>query len=315
MKSLISLNITRRDLNVIIACLLSFSILMMPFVPIATASGGRERQSRTSRDNSSPASTAMNVNAANAPLPAPAPEPFVPSVSATKSAALIGDDGDGKADPNPSPAAAEKIEYTVTISNAAGATDATGVTFTDTIDAHTTLVPGSVNTQPIADPDTYTASGNIAISVAAPGVRANDRDPDTGNNTGLTVTEVQGLPGNVGVSTDTTATGRGGVKGKVTLNADGSFTYEPAPGFNGDDTFTYKVSDGTLTDTATVKITISQLVWFIQNNAGGSNIGTFSNPFTTIAYFNTANAAPGSLQPERRRFRRAAHWHRNLCRS
>ena len=183
---------------------------------------------------------------------------MVPSITATKVDALISDDGDGKADPGET----EKIEYTVTITN--NGTDAADVVFSDDIDDHTTLVNGTLNTQPIADPDTYAASGNIAIAKAAPGVLANDRDPDTGNNSGLTVTKVQGVGANVGVATDTTKAGRGGVKGSVTLNADGSFTYEPPPGYEGTgvnaDSFTYEVSDGTKTDTATVTIKVS--VWF-----------------------------------------------------
>jgi hypothetical protein len=212
---------------------------------------------------------------------------MAPSITATKVDTLISDDGDGKADPG----GTEKIEYNVTITN--NGTDAAEVVFDDTIDAHTTLVPGSINTQPIADPDSYSASGNIAISKAAPGVLSNDRDPDTGNNSGLTVTKVQGVGANVGNATDTTAVGRGGVKGSVNLASNGGFTYEPPPGFEGSDTFTYETSDGTKTDTATVTITISGMVWFISNNAGGSNLGTFSNPFTTIASFNTANAGTG----------------------
>src|SRR6185369_11441292 len=100
----------------------------------------------------------------------------------------------------------------------------------------------------------------------------------------------------VGVATDTTAVGRAGVKGSVTLASDGSFTYEPAPGFtNGADTFTYEISDGTKTDTATVTINITGMVWFINNSGGGLNRGTFTNPFTTIASFNTANAGTGAI--------------------
>jgi len=94
----------------------------------------------------------------------------------------------------------------------------------------------------------------------------------------------------VGVATNTTAVGGGGVTGSVTLASNGSFTYEPPPGYVGNDTFTYKTSEGTLTDTNTVTITISNMVWFIKNTGGGLNRGTFSNPFTTIGSFNTANA-------------------------
>src|SRR5688572_20929383 len=140
-------------------------------------------KARVSRDKTSPQQP--QAVAANAPIPAPAPQPFAPVIAATKAAVLINDDGDAKADPAVSPNP-EKIEYTVTITNN-GTTDATNVIFNDTLDPHTTLVDGSVNTQPIADPDTYAASGNIGISKAAPGVLTNDRDPDTGNNSGLTV--------------------------------------------------------------------------------------------------------------------------------
>ena len=277
------------------ACLLSMLLIMMPFVQLAAAekrSGAtaqksdRGRQAADGRQQdaaNNTGSVAENVFV-NAPIPKPAPEPFAVNIVATK------DDGLAAA---ATVAPGGTITYNVTVSNT-GSTDAANVQFTDTIDPHTTLVGGSLNTQPIADPDTYTASGNIAISKnAASGVLANDRDPDTGNNSGLTVTEVQGNGANVGASTDTTATGRGSVKGKVTLNSDGSFTYEPPPGFVGADTFTYKISDGTKTDAATVTITMSGMVWFIQNNVGGTNIGTFSNPFTSIASFNTANAGSG----------------------
>jgi uncharacterized repeat protein (TIGR01451 family) len=225
----------------------------------------------------------------NAPVPAPLPGPVVvPTITATKTDALA---VDVNADTNVDPG--DTIEYTITINNSG--TDATNVAFSDTIDAHTTLVGGSVNTQPIADPDTYSASGNIQISLVAPGVLTNDRDPDTGNNSGLTVSKVQGVGANVGVATDTTQAGRGGVKGSVTLNGNGSFTYEPPPGFEGADTFTYEISDGTKTDTATVTINISGMVWFISNNAGGLNRGTFSNPFTSMGSFNTANAGSGAI--------------------
>jgi hypothetical protein len=284
MKSVMSLSLRKRNVNVFIACLLSFSLFTMPFVPMASA---LERTDKRASSASRPNPTGKH-SPSSSTVTAAEPALFVPTITATKVDALISDDGDSKADPG----GTEKIEYTITVSNT-GSTDASSVVFTDTIDTHTTLVGGSINTQPIADPDTYTASGNIAIAVAAPGVLTNDRDPDTGNNSGLTVTQVQGAGANVGVATDTTATGRGSVKGKVTLNSNGSFSYEPAPGFVGNDTFTYQISDGTKTDTATVTITLSNMVWFISNNAGGLNQGTFTNPFTSIASFNTANAGTG----------------------
>jgi uncharacterized repeat protein (TIGR01451 family) len=195
--------------------------------------------------------------------------------------------------PSGNRAPGDTLTYTVVITNT-GAADATGVSFTDTIDPNTTLVPGSVNSSPIAFNDTYTASGNIPIAPAA-SVLVNDIDPDTGTNAGLTVTQVQGSGANVGNPTNTTATGIGGVTGSVTLFVDGSFTYEPPPGFTGADTFTYQISDaGGKTGTGTVTINISNMVWFIDNTSAGSNRGTFTNPYKTIAAFNAVNsgAAP-----------------------
>ena len=48
-----------------------------------------------------------------------------------------------------------------------GAADATNVVFNDTIDPNTTLVPGSVNTQPIAVSDAYNVIGNVRAVIYA----------------------------------------------------------------------------------------------------------------------------------------------------
>jgi Ca2+-binding RTX toxin-like protein len=46
--------------------------------------------------------------------------------------------------------------------------------------------------------------------------------------------------------------------GTLTLNSDGSFTYEPDDDYNGEDSFTYKANDGSLdSSTATVTITVN----------------------------------------------------------
>jgi len=113
---------------------------------------------------------------------------LVPAITATNNDALVVDvDGDGIADPG------DTIEYTVTITNGAAAgagNDALGTIFTDTLDPNMTLVPGSVNSSPIAGNDTYAVTGNVRIQVpdGATDLLANDIDPDTGSNTGLTAT-------------------------------------------------------------------------------------------------------------------------------
>ncbi|MCH8241892.1 MAG: DUF11 domain-containing protein [Planctomycetes bacterium] len=95
-----------------------------------------------------------------------------PNVDARKTGVLTDDvDGDGFADPG------DTITYTVIISNT-GNMDATDVSFSDTIDANSTLVGGSVKTTPLALDDNYNVTGNVQISVPAPGVLGNDFDPD-----------------------------------------------------------------------------------------------------------------------------------------
>ncbi|MEE8170683.1 MAG: thrombospondin type 3 repeat-containing protein, partial [Phycisphaerae bacterium] len=150
----------------------------------------------------------------------------------------------------------------------------------------------------MAQDDNFTCTGNIAIAIAANGVLGdNGNGADTGD--AIMVTQVQGLAANVGAAAATDQTGLGGVSGSVTLNADGSFTYDPPPGFVGDDTFTYTAENVFSTPSAaTVTVTVSDMVWFIDNTAGGSNnFGTFSDPFTTIAAFNAALGA-GAPNPK-----------------
>ncbi|HXD11426.1 MAG TPA: hypothetical protein VN653_15275, partial [Anaerolineales bacterium] len=64
------------------------------------------------------------------PMTASASPLLAPTISATKTDTIIGDDGDGKADPG------ETIEYTVVINNSVS--DATGVTFNDVLDTNVT---------------------------------------------------------------------------------------------------------------------------------------------------------------------------------
>src|SRR4029077_18635827 len=83
----------------------------------------------------------------------------------------------------------------------------------------------------------------------------------------------EGLALNTGTAIQNTgvafATAQGG---SVTLNANGTFTYISAVGFEGVDTFTYTLRDtgldavagnaDDLTDTGTVSITVGPAVWF-----------------------------------------------------
>ncbi len=92
------------------------------------------------------------------------------------------------------------------------------------------------NTGPTAAPDEATASKNVTLTKAAPGVLANDIDPDGD----LLSASLASSPAN----------------GSATVAADGSWTFTPNPGFVGVDGFTYDVTDGIATASAAVVITV-----------------------------------------------------------
>ena len=96
-----------------------------------------------------------------------------------------------------------------------------------------------VSTPPTAANDSYSVTKNKKLSIASPGLLANDTFPKDAH---LTVTLVSGTR-----------------HGKLTLSANGSFVYTPKHNFKGTDQFTYTASDGTLrSGPATVLLTIGR---------------------------------------------------------
>lgn len=90
---------------------------------------------------------------------------------------------------------------------------------------------------PVANNDTYSTPVNTNLMVSAPGVLAND----TTTIGSLSVVAASG------------STSQGGT---FSISANGSFSYNPASGFTGPDTFPYTNTNGTGTDTATVSINV-----------------------------------------------------------
>jgi uncharacterized repeat protein (TIGR01451 family) len=222
---------------------------------------------------------------------------FAPAFLATKVDTLINDgpggvtpddDGDNQADPG------ETIEYTIAITNT-GPDPATGVVYTDTIDANTTLVGGSVTASPVAVNDTFpvTVVGNVSINSAA-----------LASPFSATANDFLGLNPTATISSFQANTLNGGQVVMTTSGAGmGQFTYDPPAGFEGTDTFTYTLTDNANANspaanrTATVSITVSGMVWFINNTAPACTIngcGRLSNPFSTLAAFNTLNDGVGN---------------------
>ncbi len=130
--------------------------------------------------------------------------------------------------------------------------------------------------------DSYTTIGNVQLNVGAtapltPYITAtpaapfaNNSDPDSV----LTAGSVTAAP----------------TKGNVVLNSNGTFTYQPNAGATGADSFTYKVLEdgGDEGVTETINLTIGNMIWFIDKGAGGANLGTSSNPFTSMASYNAS---------------------------
>ena len=107
--------------------------------------------------------------------------------------------------------------------------------------ATVTITVTAVNDAPVAANDTYVVTEDAPLTIAAPGVLANDSDIDT-------------------ASTSWTAVlGTGPTSGSLTLNPNGGFTYTPNANFKGSDSFTYFVNDGALASTlpATVTLTVN----------------------------------------------------------
>jgi VCBS repeat-containing protein len=94
------------------------------------------------------------------------------------------------------------------------------------------------NTPPVANDDSYDTAQDTVLSILPPGMLTNDTDAD-----GDALTAVLAA---------------GPKYGTLSFDEDGSFIYQPATGFSGTDTFTYRASDGTdASQTATVTINVA----------------------------------------------------------
>jgi VCBS repeat-containing protein len=135
--------------------------------------------------------------------------------------------------------------YTAANGTASGSTTLT-VTVTGVNDAPT----------PVADQISASVGGAaVTTTTRAAGLLGNDTDPDTGQTTTLTVTAV-----GAGTATPTGGVGTaitGSAGGRLTVAADGTYTYTPPATGSGSETFTYVVSDGTLTATQTVTVNLA----------------------------------------------------------
>jgi len=104
-----------------------------------------------------------------------------------------------------------------------------------------TVILSVTNGRPVANDDFYTAEPGQLLQVDPPGVLANDNDPE---NESLTI--VLEKPPDFGA---------------LSIQQDGSFSYQPEQGFTGLATFTYYVDDGEKTSkSAQVQIDVADRV-------------------------------------------------------
>ena len=104
--------------------------------------------------------------------------------------------------------------------------------------SNTVTVTINIQGAPVANPNSYSTAEDTPLTIAAPGVLANDTDPQSLPLTAVNATQ----PAN----------------GSVTLSTNGSFTFTPAANFAGSTSFTYQASNGSRTSApATVSLTVT----------------------------------------------------------
>ncbi len=104
--------------------------------------------------------------------------------------------------------------------------------------ATVTLMITPVNDAPIAVDDAYATAEDTTLTVELGSVLANDFDADGNGLTGLLVADV--------------------THGTLSFSNNGTFVYRPSLNYTGEDTFSYRATDGVLTSAvATVTITIT----------------------------------------------------------
>ncbi|HEY0026260.1 MAG TPA: Ig-like domain-containing protein [Allosphingosinicella sp.] len=149
---------------------------------------------------------------------------------------------------------------------------------------NSTIVAGSINVSPIALNDSFTAVGNTMLVVGGLGTTAaglvaagTETTSVSANVMGNDFDPLGGSPLQVVAASGTTSLG-----GTFNVQADGSFTYISQAGDTGTDTFTYTITDGKLTSTATVSITLAGQVWYVDGSKAANGDGTSANPFNTL---------------------------------
>jgi hypothetical protein len=131
----------------------------------------------------------------------------------------------------------------------------------------------------VANDNSYSTNQNIQLTVLGAGVLGNDTDADP--STTLTAVIVSN-PAHAAA---------------FTLNSNGSFSYAPATGFNGTDSFTYRANDGQKnSNVATVSIKVFSASEQLATLTALVNSMTFAKGLQTGLVAKLKNATCSSLQ-------------------
>lgn len=236
-----------------------------PSTPLATADINQIPQGHTATGNvldndegnglTVTGATYLDSNGNELPLPIGTPIPIYGSNGELAGTMTLNADGTYTFESDPDFSGQVPVTYEITDEN--GNTD-TAVLSIEVIPA----VNPSSNNPPIAQNDT---ASTVAGEPVTSNVLANDSDPDGDGLTvtGATSTDDNGNPITIPVGTSTTVygtdeNGNPVEAGSIVLNADGSYTFTPAPGFTGTvNPITYTISDGNGgSDTATLFIEV-----------------------------------------------------------
>ena len=137
------------------------------------------------------------------------------------------------------------------------------------VGSSTASVTVAVGVRPDAAPESFVVTGNTLLdtSLVPQSVLGND----TGDALAIT---------------DNTSP----ASGTISLNSNGNFTYNPNAGFTGSDSFTYTIANGFGPKIATVNLTVTNRVWYIDSaSAAATADGRSAAPYKTLADFTAAN--------------------------
>ncbi len=190
---------------------------------------------------------------------------------------VLANDTDSDNDPLTATLVAGASHGTLTL-NADGSfqyTPSTGFRGTDTFtykandgkaDGSTTTVTLQVNNPPIGAADSYTTTNALPLNISVPGVLSNDTDTNGDSLTAVLVSPTS--------------------NGTLSVNANGSFLYNPNTGFVGTDQFIYQPFDGLNNGEA---VTVSISVTSSNNTAPVANNNSYTTTQGTPIQVNKAN--------------------------